>query len=130
MNGEDCIAQYRSYVNYRDGGRARRALAAEAREAARIVRELKAAEVRGGEEVKDAEKLRRANLTPAELKEENKLRSAATKVAKLAARVQELLQQQPPAPALVDIDSKNEEDDLFADHEIDDISANARQAIV
>ena len=74
--------------------------------------------------------MRRANLTPAELNEENKLRSAATKAAKLAARVQELLQQQPPAPALVDIDSKNEEDYLFADHEIDDISANARQAIV
>jgi hypothetical protein len=80
--------------------------------------------------VKDAEKLRRANLTPAEVKAENKLKRAATKAAKLAARVQELLQQQQPAPELVDFDSEDEGDNLFADHEIEDISANARQVVV
>jgi hypothetical protein len=35
MNGADCIAQYRSYVNYRDAVPARRALAAEQREESR-----------------------------------------------------------------------------------------------
>jgi hypothetical protein len=130
MNGSDCIAQYRSYINYRDGEPARRALAAEAREEARLVRERKAEEVRGRKEVKDAEKLRRANLTPAEVKAENKLKRAATKAAKLAASMQELLQQQLSAPELVDIDSEDEGDNLFADHEIEDISANARQVVV
>jgi hypothetical protein len=130
MNGSDCIAQYRSYINYRDGEPARRALAAEAREEARLVRERKAEEVRGRKEVKDAEKLRRANLTPAEVKAENKLKRAATKAAKLAASMQELLQQQLPAPELVEIDSEDEGGNLFADHEIEDISANARQVVV
>jgi hypothetical protein len=82
MNGSDCIAQYRSYINYRDGEPARRALAAEAREEARLVRERKAEEVRGRKEVKD------------------------------------------------DIDSEDEGDNLFADHEIEDISANGRQVVV
>jgi hypothetical protein len=42
-------------------------LAAEQREAARVVRERKAEELRVRKEVKDAEKLRRDNLTLAEL---------------------------------------------------------------
>lgn len=130
MNGVDCIEQYRSYINYRDGEPARRALAAEQREAARVVRERKAEEIRRKRDVKDAEKLRRANFTPAELKEESRLKRAATKAAKLAATVQELLQQQPPEPLLHDIDSEDEGDALFADDEIDDISANARQLFV
>jgi hypothetical protein len=46
MNGSDCIAQYRSYINYRDDESARRALAAEAREEARLVRKRKAEEGR------------------------------------------------------------------------------------
>ena len=81
-------------------------------------------------EVKDVEKLRRANLTPAELKEENKLKRAATKAAKLAARVENLLHQAEVAPPDDDIDSEDEGDNLFADNEIDDISANARLAVV
>jgi hypothetical protein len=130
MNGADCIAQYRSYVNYRDAEPARRALAAEQREAARIARERKAEEIRGRKEVKDAEKLRRANLTPAELKEENKLKRAQAKAAKLAAAVQNQLQPDELEPPVDDIDSEDEGDNLFAEHEIDDISANARSAVL
>jgi hypothetical protein len=58
------------------------------------------------------------------------LNRAATKAAKLAARMQELHQQLQPAPALDVIDSDDEGDNLFADNEIDDVSANARQAVV
>lgn len=130
MNGADCIAQYRNYINYRDGEPARRALAAEQREATRLVRERKAEEARVRKEVKDAEKLRRSNLTPAELKEENKLKRAATKAAKLAARLAIPVNQQEAAPPVVDSDSEDEGDNLFAAHEIDEISANARLAIV
>jgi hypothetical protein len=39
MNGEDCIKQYRNYVNYRAAEPARKAAAAELREAAKVVRE-------------------------------------------------------------------------------------------
>lgn len=52
MNGADCIAQYRSYDNYRDAEPAKRALAAEQREAARIARERIAEEIRGRKETK------------------------------------------------------------------------------
>jgi hypothetical protein len=87
MNGADCIAQYRNYVNCRDAEPARKAAAAELREAARIVRERAAEEVRGRKGAKEAEKARRALLTPAELKEENRLKRIANKSAKFAAHV-------------------------------------------
>jgi hypothetical protein len=80
--------------------------------------------------VKDAEKLRHANLTPAELKEENKLKRAQAKAAKLAAAVQNQLQPDEVEPPVDDIDSEDEADNLFAEHEIDYISANARSAVV
>jgi hypothetical protein len=87
MNGADCIAQYRNYVNCRDAEPARKAAAAELSEAARIVRERAAEEVRGRKGAKEAEKARRALLTPAELKEENRLKRVANKSAKFAAHV-------------------------------------------
>lgn len=130
MNGADCIAQYRNYVNYRDGEPARKAVAAELREAARIVRERKAEEVRGRKDAKEAEKARRALLTPAELKEENRLKRVANKIAKLAARVNENAPEQVAAAMPGGIESDDERDELFADHEIDDITENARAANV
>ena len=63
MNSVDCIAQYRSYVNYRTAEPARRAAAAELREVSRAARERKAEDVKARRELKDAEKLRRSNLT-------------------------------------------------------------------
>lgn len=55
---------------------------------------------------------------------------AATKAAKLAARLAIPVNQQEAAPPVVDSDSEDEGDNLFAAHEIDEISANARLAIV
>ena len=46
MNSVDCIAQYRAHVERRDAEPARRALALEQREAAKILRERKAEDVR------------------------------------------------------------------------------------
>lgn len=126
MNGDDCIAQYRSYINNRDAEPARRALAAEAREAARLVREQKAEGVRERRDLKDTEKARRLLLTPAELKDENRMRRQANKIAKLAARHAEII----PQGAIDDALSDDERDNLFAEHEIDDISSNVRLASV
>jgi hypothetical protein len=46
MNSEDCIRQYRVQVERREAEPARRALALEQREAARIIRDRKADEAR------------------------------------------------------------------------------------
>jgi hypothetical protein len=51
MNSEDCIRQYRAHVERREAEPARRGLALEQREAARIVREQEAAEVRARKEL-------------------------------------------------------------------------------
>ena len=48
MNSVDCIAQYRAHVERRDAEPARRALAFEQREAAKILRERKAEGSEGG----------------------------------------------------------------------------------
>jgi hypothetical protein len=47
-----------------------------------------------------------------------------------AARLAIPVSQQEAAPPVVDSDSEDEGDNLFAAHEIDEISANARLAIV
>jgi hypothetical protein len=117
MNSADCIAQYRSYIDRRDAEPARKALAAEQREAAKVAREIKAGEVRARKEKKDAEKSRRNNLTPDELKAENKAKGIAGKLAKKAAAAEILqqLQQQQQADVLAheDVDGEDDFDNLF-----------------
>jgi hypothetical protein len=126
MNSLDCIAQYRSYVNNRDAEPARRALAVQQRDAARIVKEAKAREVSARKALKDAEKVRRTNLTLAERKEEDKQKRAAVKAAKQAAIVQNV----PDVVQQGDIESDDDVDNLFDEHEIDDISSNTRAILV
>ena len=55
-------------MNYRTAEPAKRAAAAELREASRAARERKADDVKARRELKDSEKLRRSNLTKDELK--------------------------------------------------------------
>jgi hypothetical protein len=56
MNSDDCIAQYIAHVEHRAAEPARRALALEQREAAKLPRERKAEEVKARKELKDIEK--------------------------------------------------------------------------
>ena len=80
---------------------------------------------------KEAEKRRRLNLTPAELKAENKAKRLANKMAKqaaLLAQTEALLLANPVIPD--DADSKEEENNPFDDDEIDDISGGPRHVIV
>lgn len=126
MNSVDCIAQYRAYVDNRDAEPARRELAAQQREAARILREAKAQEVSARKAVKETEKVRRANRTPAEKKEEEKIKRAATKAAKQAANAQNVAELVPPG----DVESDDDVDNLFDEHEINDISSNTRSVVV
>jgi hypothetical protein len=123
MNSEDCIAQYRAQVEHREAEPARRALAAEQREAAKLVRERKALEVRERKDMKEAEKQRRANLTLEEVKAEAKAKRLANKLAKQAAldqHVEEAAEQ--IIDELENIDDNVALDDLFNDDEIDNIS--------
>jgi hypothetical protein len=84
----------------------------------------------GRKDAKEAEKERRALLTRAELKEENRLKRIANKIAKSAARVNAVIAEAVPAAVLGDVESDDERDELLADHEIDDITENARAANV
>jgi hypothetical protein len=123
MNSEDCIAQFRAQVEHREAEPARRALAAEQREAAKLVRERKALEVRERKNMKEAEKQRRANLTLEEVKAEAKAKRLANKLAKQAAlnqHVEEAAEQ--IIDELENIDDNVALDDLFNDDEIDNIS--------
>lgn len=119
MNSVDCIAQYRAHVERRDAEPARRALAFEQREAAKILRERKAEDVRLRKEAKEVEKQRRANLTPEEVKAEAKAKRLANKLAKQAAVIPQ--NEEPVAEDADDLDEILDED-LFDDDEIDDIS--------
>lgn len=122
MNSVDCIAQYRAQVDRRAAEPARRALLIEQREAAREVRQRKADEARGRKDLKDAEKQRRANLTPQELKDEDKAKRLARKLAKLGA-IQPIFEPVAPFPDAIDYDDDDiPGDNLFNDDEIDDIS--------
>ena len=133
MNSEDCIAQYQAQLDRRMAEPARRAEAAVQRDARKIVREERLEEARLRKEVKEAEKLRRLNLTPAELKAENKVKRAANKLAKQAAAAG-LVERLPHAeanPAINDDDeSADEDNNLFNDDEIDDITGAARIAAI
>lgn len=122
MNAEDCIAKYRSYVNYRAAEPERRAVAMQQRQAAKEVREKKAEEVKARKDLKDAEKLRRANLSAEEKKAEDKLKRAATKEAKRVAAAQVEGQQPIEDGQNRDVDS-DDDDNLFNEEEIDEISA-------
>jgi hypothetical protein len=123
MNSQDCIRQYRAHVDRRDAEPARRALALEQREAARIIRDRKAEEVRARKEVKEAEKQRRANLTPEEVKAEAKAKRIANKLARQAALNEHIEQ---AAEQIIDelenVDENIGLEDLFNDDEIDNIS--------
>ena len=133
MNSADCIAQYRSQVALRAAEPARRAELAEQREAARVLRRAKSVEARLRKEAKDAEKQRRKNLTPAELKAEDKAKRAAQKVARLAALAASaaLLVRPAQLPELEnDSDSGDEDFNLFSDEEIANISEGTHVASV
>jgi hypothetical protein len=123
MNSEDCIRQYRAHVDRRDAEPTRRALALEQREAARVIRDRKAEEVRVRKEVKEAEKQRRAYLTPEEVKAEAKAKRIANKLARQAAQNQHI--EQAAEQIIDDLENVDENigvDDLFNDDEIDNIS--------
>ena len=124
MNSDDCIAQYRAHVEHRAAEPARRALALEQREAAKLVRERKAEEVRARKELKDIEKQRRANLTREEVRAEAKAKRLANKLAKQALSNQQVVE--PIEQADDDVDDADDFpcDDLFNDDEIDDNSGN------
>ena len=133
MNSADCIAQYRSQVALPAAEPARRAELAEQREAARVLQGAKSVEARLRKEAKDAEKQRRKNLTPAELKAEDKAKRAAQKVARLAALAASaaLLVQPAQLPELEnDSDSGDEDFNLFNDEEIANISEGTHVASV
>ena len=119
MNSVDCIAQYRAHVERREAEPARRVLAQEQREAAKIVRERKAEDVRLRKEAREVEKQRRANLTPEEVKAEAKAKRFANKLAKQVAATQ---QQNVDIPEQTENDADDLlDDDLFDDDEIDNI---------
>lgn len=131
LNSVDCIAQYRSQVALRAAEPARRVELAEQREAARVLRETKAAEVKLRKEAKEKEKQRRKNLTPAELKAEDKAKRAAQKLARLAAASAPVLAEPEQLGQLEnDSDSGEEDFDLFNDEEIANISQGTRVASV
>jgi hypothetical protein len=72
--------------------------------------------------LKDAEKQRRANLTPHELKDEDKAKRLARKLAKLGA-IQPIVEPVAAFPDAIDYDDDDiPGDNLFNDDEIDDIS--------
>lgn len=119
MNSVDCIAQYRAHVERWEAEPARRVLAQKQREAAKIVRERKAEDVRLRKEAREVEKQRRAHLTPEEVKAEAKAKRLANKLAKQAAATQ---QQNVDIPEQAENDADDLlDDDLFDDDEIDDI---------
>ena len=123
MNSEDCISQYRAHVERREAEPARRALAVEQREAAKIIRERKAEEVRARKDLKEAEKQRRANLTPEEVKAEAKAKRIANKLARQAAQNQHI--EEAAEQIIEELENADDNiglDDLFNDDEIDNIS--------
>ena len=130
MNSEHCISQYNNYQAIRAAEPARKQQREELREAAKVIRDEKAAEMRLKKVEKDAEKLRKSLLTPAELKEEAKIKRVANKAAKQALR-EGANQQQPVALEVSeDVDSDDEEDNLFDDNEMADISSQGRSSPV
>ena len=70
--------------------------------------------------------MRRANRTPAEKKDEEKIKRAATKAAKQAANAQNVAELVPRG----DVESDDDVDNLFDEHEFNDISSNTRSVVV
>ena len=122
MNADDCVAKYRSYQNYKAAEPERRATAMQQRQAAKEIREKKADEIKARKDIKEAEKLRRSNLTPEERRAEDKIKRAANKEAKRVAAAQNEVQELPENDPDGVIDS-DDDDNLFDEQEIAEISS-------
>ena len=92
------------------------------RQAAKEIREKKADEIKARKDIKEAEKLRRSNLTPEERRAEDKIKRAANKEAKRVAAAQNEVQELPENDPDGVINS-DDDDNLFDEQEIAEISS-------